>query len=527
VGGTQFADSTNPSAYWSASNSSTFASALSYIPESGWNQSGAVGGGSDLWAGGGGVSQIYAKPSWQNVAGVPADGHRDVPNVSLTASTHDAYIIEMNGSLYAVGGTSAPTPAFGGLMSLAVQKTASRLGNANPELYALAANNRGGGAPAPPAFQLSSGSSSVSFAPSGGASVSLNVSVSGGFNSEVTFSAGTLPSSLTAGFTPATLAAPGSGSSTLKLTSTSALAPGTYNLSITVSGGGASHSVPLAVVVQQTCSYTLNPVSTSVGASGGSFSFNVTTQTGCAWSAATSNGWITLASPTSGTGSGKVSLTAAANNTTSVRNGAITVGAVTEMISEAAGSASYSLNPTSANVAASGGNGNIALTVSPSTASWTAVSSVPWITITSAKSGTGSATVSYSVSANSTSAARTGTLTIAGLTFTLNQAGVASACSFQLSLGPVTSTRQGFVGTVSVTTGSGCKWTAASEASWLTITAGESATGCGTASYLAAPNTSTSLRTGTLIVAGYTINLTEAVAPARSAVKVDPPARSR
>ncbi|HYK17747.1 MAG TPA: BACON domain-containing carbohydrate-binding protein [Bryobacteraceae bacterium] len=285
--------------------------------------------------------------------------------------------------------------------------------------------------------------------------------------------------------------------------------------------------MPLAVVVQQTCSYTLNPVSTSVGESGGSFSFNVTTQTDCAWSAATSNGWITLASPSSGTGSGKVSFTAAANHTKSVRNGAITVGGVTETISEAAGSASHSLNQTSANVAASGGNENIALTVSPSTASWTAVSNAPWITITSAKSGSGSASVSYSVSANSTGAARPGTLTIAGLTFTVNQADVSSACSFELSLGAVTSTRQGFVGTVSVTTGSGCKWTAASEASWLTITTGASDTGSGTASYLAAPNTSTSPRTGTLIVAGYTINLTEAGAQARSAVKVNPPRRPR
>jgi pseudomonalisin len=574
VGGTQFADTANPTAYWSASNSSTFGSALSYIPETTWNQSGTVGGGSDLWAGGGGASQVYTKPSWQNVSGVPADGHRDVPDVSLTASTHDAYIIEMNGSLYAVGGTSAPTPALGGLMSLAVQKTASRLGNANPELYALAAsqasagaavfhdvisgnnsvpgqtgfnanagydlvtglgsvdvallvNNWGGGAVSAPAFQLSSASSSVSFAPGGGASVSLNVSGSGGFNSAVTFSTGTLPSGLTAVFTPAMIAAPGSGSSTLKLTSTSALAPGTYNLSITASGGTLSHSVPLTVIVQQTCSYTLNPTNTSVGASGGIFSFNVTTQAGCVWSAATSNSWVTLASPSSGTGSGKINFTVAANSTTSVRNGGITLGGVTETVSQAAGSASYSLNPTSANVAAGGGNGSVALTVSPSTAPWTAATNASWITITSAKSGSGSATVSYSVSANSTSSARTGTLTIAGLTFTVNQAGASSACSYQLSLGPVTSTRQGFVGTVSVATGAGCKWTAASQTSWLSITAGASDTGSGTASYLAAPNTSTSSRTGTLLVAGYTINLTEGGAPARSAVRVDPPTRRR
>ena len=264
VGGTQFSDTANPSAYWSASNSSTFASALSYIPEAAWNQSGTVAGGSDLWAGGGGASEVYSKPAWQLGPGVPADGRRDVPDVSLTASTHDAYIIEMNGSLYAVGGTSAPTPAFGGLMALAAQKAAARLGNANPELYALATsqanagpavfhdattgnnsvpgqtgfnagvgydlvtglgsvdaallvNHWGGGATSAPSLQLSASAPSVSFAPGSSASVTLNVSVSGGFNSVVTFSAGSLPSGLTASFTPASLAAPGSGSSTLKL----------------------------------------------------------------------------------------------------------------------------------------------------------------------------------------------------------------------------------------------------------------------------------------------------------------------
>src|SRR5271166_759732 len=334
VGGTQFSDTANPGAYWSASNNSTFASALSYIPESAWNQGGTVAGGSDLWAGGGGASQVYSKPAWQSAPGVPADGRRDVPDVSLTASTHDAYIIEMNGSLYAVGGTSAPTPAFAGLTALAAQKAAARLGNANPGLYALAAsqanagpavfhdatsgnnsvpgqtgfsagvgydlatglgsvdaallvNHWGGGATSTPAFQLSASAPSVSFAPGGSASVTLNVSVSGGFNSAVTFATGTLPSGLTASFTPASLASPGSGSSTLKLNSTGSLAAGTYNLSIDASGGGLNQSTPLSVVVQQSCSYTLNPASASAGASGGSFSFTVTTQTGCTWTAGT------------------------------------------------------------------------------------------------------------------------------------------------------------------------------------------------------------------------------------------------
>src|SRR4029077_20870427 len=80
VGGTQFSYTADPSAYWSSSNApSTGGSALSYIPEIAWNESGAVGG-SGLFSTGGGASIIYAKPSFQSAPGVPADGKRDVPD---------------------------------------------------------------------------------------------------------------------------------------------------------------------------------------------------------------------------------------------------------------------------------------------------------------------------------------------------------------------------------------------------------------------------------------------------------------
>ena len=80
VGGTEFNDITNPGVYWATGNSSAYGSALSYIPEAVWNQSAAAAG-SGLWAGGGGPSQIYTKPSWQTGVGVPSDGRRDVPDV--------------------------------------------------------------------------------------------------------------------------------------------------------------------------------------------------------------------------------------------------------------------------------------------------------------------------------------------------------------------------------------------------------------------------------------------------------------
>jgi pseudomonalisin len=144
VGGTEFMDANNPAAYWSSTNNqTTLGSALSYIPEMAWNESGTVSGGGNLWATGGGASSVYTKPTWQVAPGVPADGLRDVPDVALTAAGHDGYLVMQDGLFTVVGGTSAASPSFAGLMSLVVQQTAARQGNANTVLYPLAASQYG------------------------------------------------------------------------------------------------------------------------------------------------------------------------------------------------------------------------------------------------------------------------------------------------------------------------------------------------------------------------------------------------
>jgi hypothetical protein len=140
VGGNEFLDSSNPTAYWNTTNAADFSSAKSYIPEEAWNESGTVSGGSALWSTGGGVSTLYAKPFWQAAPGVPTDGQRHVPDVSLTAAQHDGYMVQTtttSGSVSIVGGTSASSPAFAGLMALVVQKTGQRQGNANFRFYQL------------------------------------------------------------------------------------------------------------------------------------------------------------------------------------------------------------------------------------------------------------------------------------------------------------------------------------------------------------------------------------------------------
>ena len=139
VGGTEFNEGSNPSQYWSATNSSTDESALGYIPEKVWNES-ALDGGAGLWSSTGGASVVFPQPSWQKgVAGTcAANGMRAVPYVAMTAAGHDGYIISEDGSYWVIAGTSAASPSFAGLMALVVQQQGGKgQGNANPRLYAL------------------------------------------------------------------------------------------------------------------------------------------------------------------------------------------------------------------------------------------------------------------------------------------------------------------------------------------------------------------------------------------------------
>jgi uncharacterized protein (TIGR03437 family) len=144
VGGTEFNEGSGQ--YWSSTNNANGASALSYIPEVAWNDTGAGG----LLASGGGASIYFSKPAWQVGPGVPADNARDVPDVSFSASgNHDPYMaVNANGTRS--GGTSASSPSFAGVVALLNQYLVSKgdlanpgLGNINPELYRLARTTTG------------------------------------------------------------------------------------------------------------------------------------------------------------------------------------------------------------------------------------------------------------------------------------------------------------------------------------------------------------------------------------------------
>jgi subtilase family serine protease len=187
VGGTEFND-TNVSTYWSPTINADMSSALGYVPEAVWNESCnpnlpvgpdncyfsptvegtyATGGGAstcsqhpagsapNILTGLYSCSGGYAKPSWQTGPGVPADGARDLPDLSLAAAAeHDGFLVCYDGSCQyttnsdgsitlqsatIIGGTSAASPSMAGIMALVEQKNGSFQGQANYKFYQLAA----------------------------------------------------------------------------------------------------------------------------------------------------------------------------------------------------------------------------------------------------------------------------------------------------------------------------------------------------------------------------------------------------
>ncbi len=153
VGGTEFADTANPSEYWGTSNGPGLNSAYSYIPEGGWNEPLGSKSVPQAASSGGGVSTVIPTPSWQTGTGVPsARAGRYTPDLAFSSSGHDGYfacfaaagascVSASNGSFQFeyFFGTSAAAPSMAGITALLDQQTGAAQGNLNIGLYITAA----------------------------------------------------------------------------------------------------------------------------------------------------------------------------------------------------------------------------------------------------------------------------------------------------------------------------------------------------------------------------------------------------
>jgi len=208
--------------------------------------------------------------------------------------------------------------------------------------------------------------------------------------------------------------------------------PGAVTLNVAPNGGAArvgtvaiaGHAFTItqaaAGLDTTSCAYSIAPASQSVGAAGGAgAAIALSTAPGCPWTATSQAPWITVTSPASGSGATTVRFTVAVN-TAAARIGTLAIAGQTFTLNQAAGSCAYSISPNKDSIGAKGGAGKAVAVSAGAGCSWTATSNDSWITVTEGATGSGNGTVRFAVDANK-GKQRTGTLTIAGQTFTVDQ----------------------------------------------------------------------------------------------------------
>ena len=322
---------------------------------------------------------------------------------------------------------------------------------------------------------------------SGGASTSVNVTAPGGCTWNATTNVAWI--GISSG-------ASGSGN-------------GTVQLAIAATNDAARTGTVLIAGVTFTvnqasgCSYSITPSNQIVPAGGGGGSFAVNASSNCAWSATTSTPWIAISGTANGSGNGSVQFTAA-SNTGGARTGTILVAGQTFTVSQDS-SCTFQVSPDTITAPAAGGQQTETVTASAADCAWSSVSNAPWIAIVSGATGTGTGAAQLNIQVNR-GPARTGTALIAGRTITVNQD---SACTISIAPASQSMIVGGGTGTVAVTAAGGCAWTATSNVSWITITAGASGSGNGTVQFIVDPNTTGAGRAGTLTIGGQTFTLTQ------------------
>jgi hypothetical protein len=228
------------------------------------------------------------------------------------------------------------------------------------------------------------------------------------------------------------------------------------------------------------CSVAVSPLSLNAPADGARSPIQVETAAGCTWSAATEVPWIAIAGPASGSGRAQVPLVVSAN-IGPARSGSVVVAGHRVAIAQASG-CRYSVSPSAQQISGSGGTAAASVATAAGCA-WSASSGASWITIAT-PSGSGPGQATFTVAPN-LSPTRSGTLTIAGRTHTINQA---SQCTWTFNPPSHEMPAPGGLGTVLVFVSGACTWTTTSTVDWIRIVAGSSGTGGGLVQFNVAPN---------------------------------------
>jgi len=277
--------------------------------------------------------------------------------------------------------------------------------------------------------------------------------------------------------------------------------PDTTSRTGTITIGSATFSVTQGAA----CSFTLGPTFASVRSAGDVGTITVTaTNSACARNVVSDASWLTISSGASGTGNGTVGWTAAVNPTAERRTGNITIGNTVFSVTQEGGTCNYQISPTSTTVLSIGGSGTFNLVTN---CTWQAVSTAEWLTMSSSASGTGNGSVSWVAAPNVLTQARSASITIGNVAFTVQQAAI--ACSISLSVSSYEPAASGGDSSVNVLAATGCSWQASSNVPWVTFTSAASGNADGTISFRVAANTTPGSRQGTITIGNRQLVVTQ------------------
>ena len=254
------------------------------------------------------------------------------------------------------------------------------------------------------------------------------------------------------------------------------------------------------------CQVTASGPETAIAAIGGGGTVVVSAQPECPWSISTEASWITDVSPAKGQGTANVQFTAAPNPVPTPRQADIAVSGVPVHVNQDAAPCSFDVKPQAVTVGFVGGNESVTVTTLAG-CMWTALSQVDWVTVTSSKDNNGAQTVTFDVAANAATAARTGSITVAGQPITVSQSG--RNCTYSINRPTMNFTSAGGTGSVSVTTLNGCTWTAASNATWIAVSSGATGNGPGSVAFSVNANVGGGARTAAITIAGQILTVTQ------------------
>ena len=274
---------------------------------------------------------------------------------------------------------------------------------------------------------------------------------------------------------------------------------------------GIADQVLSLIQTSAPCVFSISPATRLHGFGAETGMVNVTTLTGCAWSAISTNSWITFPSHAEGTNSGSLSYAVAANLSSTSRTGLISVAGQLFSVRQIGSTCTFRLSPTNRVHGYGASTGLVSIIASSNVCPWVVNNTNPWIQITSSTSGTGTGTVSYAIEANPSSLERTGRVIIANQVFTLAQRG--APCTFSISPGSRTHGHGASTGLVSLTTSEGCAWLVANTNGWISINSPANNTNSGVVSYTVAANTNTTSRTGLVAIADQVLTLIQLGVP--------------